>query len=299
MIPESAVVTPVSSQATVVSPVEHFPRTRDEFVDAALQMGVILVVAVIAYWIVKLVSSRVEKLGARQRPSDSDHHSRLQRARTAATLLRNVGHVVLFVLVALMVLRVFGFNTSPLLASAGVFGLAISFGSQSLVRDYVTGFFLQFEHQFAIDDVVRIGTVEGVVEDITLRLVYVREGSGALNIIPNGQITQVTNLSRSWGRVNVDVEVPWGAAEEAEKALDGVASDMAADKQLAPCFLEPPSANGIERLGAGTVTIRLTARVTAGSRDRVAREFRQRAKRSLDAAKIPSVPYPAASASTR
>ncbi|MDB4905667.1 MAG: hypothetical protein JWO05_451 [Gemmatimonadetes bacterium] len=299
MIPESSATTMQGTPSTTQPAAGHFPRTREELVDAALQMGVILIVAIIAYWIVRLVASRVEKLGARQRPSDTDHHSRLQRARTAATLLRNVGHVVLFVLVALMALRVFGFNTSPLLASAGVFGLAISFGSQSLVRDYVTGFFLQFEHQFAIDDVVRIGNVEGVVEDITLRLVYVREGSGALNIIPNGQITQVTNLSRSWGRVNVDVEVPWGSADEAEKALDAVAAEMAADDDLAPCFLEPPSANGIERLGAGTVTIRLTARVTAGARDRIAREFRQRAKRSLDAAKIPSVPYPAAIASTR
>ena len=123
--------------------------------------------------------------------------------------MRNLGRAILTIVGVLMVLNQLGFNISPLLASAGVVGLAISFGSQSLVRDFVTGFFLQLEHQFALGDVIRIGTTEGTVENITLRLVYLRDSNGALHIIPNGQIAQVTNLTRSWGRVAVDVEVAW------------------------------------------------------------------------------------------
>src|SRR5436189_62532 len=97
--------------------------------------------------------------------------------------------------------------------------VAVSFGSQSLVRDFVTGFFLQLEHQFALGDVIRIGGFEGTVENITLRLVYLRDATGALHIIPNGQITQVTNLTRAWGRVAVDVEVAWHDADRAEQAV--------------------------------------------------------------------------------
>ena len=119
----------------------------------------------------------------------------------------------------LLVLGQLGFNISPLLASAGVVGLAVSFGSQSLVRDFVTGFFLQLEHQFALGDVIRIGAVEGTVENITLRLVYLRDATGALHIIPNGQITQVTNLTRAWGRVAIDVDVAWRDADRAEQAV--------------------------------------------------------------------------------
>ena len=176
----------------------------------------------------------------------------------------------------LLVLGQLGFNIGPLLASAGVVGLAVSFGSQSLVRDFVTGFFLQLEHQFALGDVVRIGAFEGTVENITLRLVYLRDASGALHIIPNGQITQVTNLTRAWGRVAVDVEVAWRDADRAEQAVTQAAAWRWGRIRRGPtrCSILPVSwgsrRSGAERspCGPSPASIRIaatTSRATSGS----------------------------------
>jgi len=189
----------------------------------------------------------------------------------------------------LMVLNQLDFNISPLLASAGVVGLAISFGSQSLVRDYVTGFFLQLEHQFALGDVVRIGTAEGTVENITLRLVYVRDGSGGLHMIPNGQINQVVNLTRSWGRVSQDVDVAWRDSDRATEALRRAASALAGDKAFTDALLDPPRVTGIEKLSGASVTLRTVARVDPYRRDDVARDLRRRIKEELDRAGVVTV----------
>ena len=192
-----------------------------------------------------------------------------------------------------MVLNQLDFNISPLLASAGVVGLAISFGSQSLVRDYVTGFFLQLEHQFALGDMIRIGGVEGTVENITLRLVYLRDSSGALHIIPNGQITQITNLTRSWGRVAVDIEVPWREADRAMTAIRRAAESLGNDPAWADSLLDPPQVTGIEKITGGVVALRTVARVDPYRRDDVARDLRTRIKASLDAEGIATVAPPA------
>jgi small conductance mechanosensitive channel len=192
-----------------------------------------------------------------------------------------------------MVPNQLGFNMSPLLASAGVLGLAVSFGSQSLVRDYVTGFFLQLENQFALGDVIRIGTVEGAVENITLRLVYLRDATGALHIIPNGQITQVTNLTRSWGRVAIDVDVPWRDADRAAEAVRRAAEELGADPAWADALLDPPRVMGIERIAGGIVTLRTVSRVDPYRRDDVARDLRRRIKEALDRAGIATVAPPA------
>ena len=179
----------------------------DYALDKGIDLGGVLISVLAAWFFIRFIAHRIEHWGDDATTGLST--VREQRARTAAKLVRNVGRAVLTVVAVLMVLNQLDFNISPLLASAGVVGLAVSFGSQSLVRDYVTGFFLQLEHQFALGDVIRIGTAEGTVENITLRLVYVRDGTGALHMIPNGQINQVVNLTRSWGRVSQDVAVAW------------------------------------------------------------------------------------------
>ena len=186
------------------------------------------------------------------------------------------------------------FNISPLLASAGVVGLAVSFGSQSLVRDFVTGFFLQLEHQFALGDVIRIGTVEGTVENITLRLVYLRDATGALHIIPNGQITQVTNLTRAWGRVAIDVDVAWRDADRAEQAV--IERGRSARRMIPPgptrCWIRRGSPES-RSSPAAPVTLRTIARVDPYRRDDVARDLRQRIKLALDRAGIVTFVPPA------
>jgi small-conductance mechanosensitive channel len=278
------------------------PRTaaewRENGVDYALDKGIdvagVLLSILAAWLIIRLIARRIERWG----DTGGDgllRSAREQRARTAAKLVRSLGRAVLTVVGILMVLDQLDFNISPLLASAGVVGLAVSFGSQSLVRDYVTGFFLQLEHQFALGDVIRIGPVEGTVENITLRLVYLRDGTGALHIIPNGQIAQVTNLTRSWGRVAVDAEVSWRDSDRALAAAQKAADALGLDPAWGDALLDPPRVMGLERLGPGTVTIRTVARVDPYRRDDVARDLRRRIKDSLDAAGVVPLTPPSTS----
>jgi small-conductance mechanosensitive channel len=266
----------------------------DYAIDKGIDIGGVLLSILAAWLIIRLIARRIETWG--DDGNDGLHSAREQRARTAANLVRSLGRAVLTVVGILMVLQQLDFNISPLLASAGVVGLAVSFGSQSLVRDYVTGFFLQLEHQFALGDVIRIGAVEGTVEAITLRLVYLRDGTGALHIIPNGQISQVTNLTRSWGRVAIDSEVPWRDADIALIAVQQAADSLGADPAWADALLDPPRVTGLEKLGQGTVTLRTVARVDPYRRDDVARDLRRRIKASLDAAGVVPLVPPAATA---
>ncbi len=286
---------PQTSTATA----DHRPRTLAEWrrngldyaVDKGIDVGGVLLSIFALWYFIRFISRRIEQWG--NDGHDHLHTAREQRARTAAKLVRNLGRAILTVVGVLMVLNQLDFNISPLLASAGVVGLAISFGSQSLVRDYVTGFFLQLEHQFALGDMIRIGGVEGTVENITLRLVYLRDSSGALHIIPNGQITQITNLTRSWGRVAVDIEVPWRDADRAMTAIRRAAESLGNDPAWADSLLDPPQVTGIEKITGGVVALRTVARVDPYRRDDVARDLRTRIKASLDAEGIATVAPPA------
>jgi moderate conductance mechanosensitive channel len=276
------------------------PRSAAEWrahgLDYAIDKGIDIagvVLSILAAWLlIRFIARRIERWG--DEGNDGLRTAREQRARTAAKLVRNLGRAVLTVAGVLMLLDQLDFNISPLLASAGVVGLAVSFGSQSLVRDYVTGFFLQLEHQFALGDVIRIGSVEGTVENITLRLVYLRDGTGALHIIPNGQIAQVTNMTRAWGRVAVDSEVAWRDSERALAAVERAAASLGADPAWADALLDPPRVMGLEKLGTGTVTLRTVARVDPYRRDDVARDLRRRIKEALDASSVVPLPVPAA-----
>jgi moderate conductance mechanosensitive channel len=266
-------------------------RGLDYLIDVGIDIAGVLAGAFVLWLLIRLVAQRIEKWGDDGRPELLS--AREQRAKTSARLFRNVGRAVLVVVTVLLVLGQLGLNIAPLIASAGVVGLAVSFGSQSLVRDFVTGFFLQLEHQFALGDVVRIGNFEGTVENVTLRLVYLRDASGALHIIPNGQITQVTNLTRAWGRVAIDVEIAWRDVERAERAVTQAATDLGADPAWADALLDPPRVTGIEKIGGGAVTLRTIARVDPYRRDDVARDLRLRIKRALDEAGIATFVPPA------
>jgi small conductance mechanosensitive channel len=256
----------------------------DYLVDVSVDIVGVLAGALVLWLLIRLIAQRIERWGDDGRPELLT--AREQRAKTMAKLFRNGARALLVVVTVLLVLAQLGLNIAPLLASAGVVGLAVSFGSQSLVRDFVTGFFLQLEHQFALGDVIRIGAFEGTVENITLRLVYLRDASGALHIIPNGQIAQVTNLTRAWGRVAVDVEVAWRDADRAEQAVTQAAQSLGKDLAWADALLDPPRVTGIEKIGGGAITLRTIARVDPYRRDDVARDLRVRIKKALDEAGI-------------
>ena len=202
---------------------------------------------------------------------------REQHVKTLAGLLYSAGTAVIIVGAILTALPEFGFNVTPIAAAAGLASLAVGFGAQHLVRDLINGFFIIVEDQFVVGETVRIGTVIGRVEHLTLRRTVVRDIQGAVVSIPNGEITQVANLSRDWGQVFVDISIPQEAsADAALAALERVCAELRADVSWSPVLVDGPRALGVESFGPAGATLRLQLRTVPGRQDDAARELRRR-----------------------
>ena len=218
---------------------------------------------------------------------------REKRGRTLSALLRNAGRVIIVAMALLLSLNLF-LDIRPLLSGAGILGLAVSFGAQSLVKDVLSGFFMLLEDQFAVGDVVELAGKTGVVERLTMRVVVLRGVDGSVHIVPNGEITTVTNKTRGWSRALLDIGVAYG--EDVDRVLavvrdEGVrfAEDPAWRHQLDG---EPPvEVWGVESLADSAVVVRLVARTQPGSQWNVSRELRRRIKVRFDAEKI-EIPFP-------
>jgi small conductance mechanosensitive channel len=236
-----------------------------------------------------LVARRIEK--TRDDGDDSTMLDGEKRAHTIAQLLRSVGRVALIGLSLLLSLNVF-MDIGPLLAGAGILGLAVSFGAQSLVKDIISGFFYLMEGQFAVGDVIEVAGKSGVVEQMTLRMVVLRDVHGAVHMIPNSQITTVTNMTRTWARAVIDVGVAYGTqVEEAIRVIEDEARLLTGDPAWHTRFDGPAEVVGVERLDENQVTIRVLLRTHAGQQWAAAREFRRRIKSRLDREGI-EIPFP-------
>lgn len=207
---------------------------------------------------------------------------REQQTRTLAGILYSGGTTVIIVVAVLMALPEFGFNVTPVAAAAGLASLAIGFGAQHLVRDFINGFFIVLEDQYVVGDTVRIGDVVGRVEHLTLRRTVVRDPQGAMVTIPNGEITKVANLSRDWGQIFLDAIVASDQPlEEAMNVLEAVAAEFRADPSWSPMLLDGPRVLGVEALSPNGVAVRLQVRTAPTRQDDVARELRRRIQMEL------------------
>jgi small-conductance mechanosensitive channel len=202
---------------------------------------------------------------------------REQHVKTLSGLLYSAGTAVIVIGAILTALPVFGFNVTPIAAVAGLASLAFGFGAQHLVRDVINGFFIIIEDQFAIGESVRIGTVVGRVEHLTLRRTVIRDIQGAVVTIPNGEILQVSNLSRDWGQVFVDLSIPAdGSSDAALAALERACAELRGDASWSPVLVDGPRVLGVEILGPAGATLRLQLRTVPGRQDDAARELRRR-----------------------
>lgn len=247
-------------------------------------------VALLLWWIVRVIIRRIEKsLGE---PQPGALTAQEQRTRTLIGLLRSVGRVVIFIIFLFMFLSAIGLDLGPLLAGAGVVGLAISFGAQSLVKDVISGLFILIENQFGVGDVIRIGSVSGAVERMTLRVVVLRDVHGVVHIVPNGEIKLVSNLTRTWARVVLDVGVAYKEdTDRVVAVMREVGRELWDDENWRPLLIEPVEVPGIESFTDSAVTIRITAKTLPLKQWDVARELRRRLKRRFDAENI-EIPFP-------
>jgi small conductance mechanosensitive channel len=202
---------------------------------------------------------------------------REQHVKTLSGILYSAGTAVILVGAILTALPEFGFNITPIAAAAGLASLAFGFGAQHLVRDLINGFFMIIEDQFVVGETVRIGTVVGRVEHLTLRRTVIRDIQGAVVSIPNGEISQVANLSRDWGQVFVDVYLPSeGSSDAAFAALERACVEIRGDAAWSPVLVDGPRVLGVETFGPAGTTLRLQLRTVPGRQDDAARELRRR-----------------------
>lgn len=249
----------------------------------------IWLLAWLAYRVVRLAAARIE--AAVDDGDDSVTTLRERRGRTISQLLRSVGRIVVVVIALLLTFNVF-IDIGPILAGAGILGLAVSFGAQSLVKDVISGFFILFENQFAIGDVVEAGGKSGVVEKMTLRVVVLRDLQGAMHVIPNSEIKVVSNMTRGWSRAVVDIGV--GHGQDVDRALAVVRDEAArftADPDWSPQLDGPVEVPGIEALSESGFVVRTLIKTQPGSQWNAAREYRRRLKQRFDREQI-EIPSP-------
>ena len=265
---------------------------------------VVLVLATIARWLVHRAIRGVVDTAVRRAEDNRttgaerlfgvDDERRRQRALTMGSLLRSVATFVIVTIAILTVMSLVGLPLGPLLASAGVGGLALGFGAQSLVKDFISGIFMIMEDQYGVGDLIDTGEAIGTVEEVTLRVTRLRDASGVVWFIRNGEIVRIGNKSQGWAMATIDLQV--AASEDPARVIPivhRVVEEVYADPAWAPKFVEEPTVAGVEAVAAGAMTIRVFAKCLPGEQWGVPRRIREQAKAAFDAegVQMPPVPY--------
>jgi small conductance mechanosensitive channel len=208
---------------------------------------------------------------------------RVQRAKTMGDLLKSIITGVVVTMFGTMILSELGVNIAPIIASAGIIGLALGFGAQSLVKDYLSGIFMIFEDQYGVGDVVDIGEATGTIEAVSLRVTRLRDLDGTVWYVPNGEIMRVGNMSQNWSRAVIDVSV--GYREDlarVQRVLADIAHDLWQDDDFKGLIIEEPEVTGVEMLAPDSVNLRVLIKTLPNEQWAVARAMRQRIKGRFD-----------------
>ena len=267
----------------------------DWLVGAPLHILIIIVVAVITNAVIRRAIRRFTDtisgtVSAHARRSEAtvvippDRTVRAaSRAKTIGSVLRSLSTAVVYSIAALTVLGELGIDLAPLVASAGIAGVALGFGAQSLVKDFLTGMFMLMEDQYGVGDIIDAGEAKGTVEAVGLRTTRLRDVEGTVWYIPNGQISRIGNKSQEWARELLDVSVEYDTdLRQAETIIKEVADSMWHDEDWSARLLEEPEIWGVENLGVNGVDIRLGIKTRPAEQFKVMRELRTRLKERFD-----------------
>jgi len=263
---------------------------RQWFLSHGIRILFIIIGYVAIIFLVKFLTRKFVNL--EQDEDRSTRSEREKRSDTIATIINTTSWIFSGVIVLFMILKELNFNLTPLLAGAGVAGIAIGFGAQSLIRDFVQGFFILAEDQLRIGDVVKLGEHSGVVEKITLRTTRLRGLDGYVHIIPNGEIKTVVNMTHGWSRALVDVDVAY--KEDLDRVItimENVAAGLQKEEKYKESIIEKPQVLGVEKLGDSGITIRLIVKTIPQKQWEIKRELKKRIKKAFDAAGI-TIPFP-------
>jgi small conductance mechanosensitive channel len=272
-------------------------------------LGIVLL-AIIARWLVHKLIDRLTaraaggvmpsafslgKLGGKSAEKKSHSASAArheQRAKAMGSLLKSVATGVVFAMAVVMILSEIGVNIAPIIASAGIVGLAIGFGAQSLVTDFLSGIFMIFEDQYGVGDVIDAGEAIGTVEAVSLRVTRIRDINGTVWYVRNGEILRIGNMSQNWAQTVLDVQVGYGEdIHRVREVLKDVAHDMWDDEDYKSIILEEPEVWGIQSMDPDGITVRVVLKTAPLQQWGVAREMRERIKARFDHEGI-EMPFP-------
>jgi small-conductance mechanosensitive channel len=270
-------------------------KAADWFVAKPLTIAIVIGVAWLA---TRLLTRGITRTLQRVEAATSDGTAAgtarvTQRAETIGLVLRSIVRVVVWVVALMTVLGELGIDLGPMIAGAGIAGVALGFGAQTIVKDFLSGMFMLVEDQFGVGDFIDVGEASGKVEAVTLRTTRLRSVDGTLWHVPNGTIQRVGNKSQEWSRALIDVEVAYATnLEQAQEIIKRVADDMWRDDPLGQVsILEEPEVWGVESLGASGIVIRLVVKTLPSDQWKVMRALRQRIKDAFDAEGI-EIPFP-------
>ena len=270
---------------------EIVAKSADWFVAKPLSILIIVVLALIAS---RLLTRAIRRFVHRVEAAASvESHARVvQRAETIGLVLRSLVRVVVALIAGSTILGELGIDLGPLIAGAGIAGVALGFGAQSLVKDFLSGMFMLVEDQFGVGDFIDVGEASGKVEAVSLRTTRLRSVDGTLWHVPNGEIHRVGNKSQEWSRALLDIEVSYSTdLNQAQEIIKRVADAMWHDDPLRESILAEPEVWGVESLGAHGVAIRLVVKTLPADQWKVMRALRQRIKDAFDAEGI-EIPFP-------
>jgi small-conductance mechanosensitive channel len=271
------------------------PLSPDNLKSYAIRRGppilAILATMFLLEWLMARLSQRIIRLVA-SRGSRGSKAERENRARTLVSVFHNAATLVIVVGGSLLIFDQAGVPVAPLLGGAAVFGLAVAFGAQNLIRDYFYGFMILLENQFKLNDVVRIGEHSGQVEQVTLRMTALRDLEGNLHFLPNGAITSVVNMTHGWSRALFDIGVGYG--EDVDRVMDVIVElgrEMRRDPDFRPLILEDLTMLGVDAFDQSAIVIKFFIKTLPLQQWSVRREFLRRLKKRFDELGI-EIPFP-------
>ena len=249
----------------------------------------ILLIFVIAKIILYLLNKIIKRSFTPLKKS-KNYQMKIQRANTLIPLLQNISRYVIYFIASAMALKKFGVDTTAIIASAGVVGLAVGFGAQSFVKDVISGAFIFFEGTVSVGDTITVGEHSGTVEAINLRNIHLRKFSGELRVIPNGEVSNFGNFNKGFMRAVVEVGVAYEQdVEKGMKALEKIADKWVEENK--DIVLEPPVVQGINSLGSSDVVLRIAIKVKTTTHWGAERELKRRIKNEFDKTGI-EIPFP-------
>jgi moderate conductance mechanosensitive channel len=239
----------------------------------------IVIISFVLIRLLRLLAARITTRQTRKLPPGL----RVQQVRTLASVITSIGVFVIVFVAALEILPMLGFKLGPLLASAGVAGLAIGFGAQTLAHDFINGFFILLENQYDLGDVIRIAGVQGTVEQMTLRHTTLRDSDGTVHIVPNSQATIVSNLTRDWSQFTLRIVVGYNeSSERIIKLLEQVGQELKQDPKFAQDIVGDIQVPGIDRLGNGEAEYLMLVKTLPNRQDAVSPELRRLIKECFE-----------------